>query len=195
MPGATSSRAVLPVPAGLPAVRGARAWRSLGLLMLAGLLTACASSDRIDTRYTAQSQGSRVLFIVLHYTSGDFANALEILTKGPVSSHYLIDAENPPTVYRLVDESRRAHHAGLSSWEGFTGLNASSIGIEIVNRGFLDKPTGPFAPYPAAQTERMVALGCKFYYLGLAHLAHLRAKMRVLCPENPHFLRLNLLPA
>jgi N-acetylmuramoyl-L-alanine amidase len=158
MPGATSSRAVLPVPAGPPAVRGARAWRRLGLLMLAGLLTACASSDRIDTRYTAQSQGSRVLFIVLHYTSGDFANALEILTKGPVSSHYLIDAENPPTVYRLVDESRRAHHAGLSSWEGFTGLNASSIGIEIVNRGFLDKPTGPYAPYPAAQTERMVAL-------------------------------------
>ena len=126
-------------------------------LLLAALLTACASSSRIDTRYTAVSQQSRVEFIVLHYTTGVFKGALQILTEGPVSSHYLVDI-NPPTVYRLVEESRRAHHAGVSSWGGMTALNASSIGIEIVNRGFLDHPFGRYEPYHTAQTQRVIEL-------------------------------------
>jgi N-acetylmuramoyl-L-alanine amidase len=163
MPGAPIGRAWSPdIAAARPAAPIHRPRRPASGVLLAALLAAlvagCASGPAIDTRYTALSQGSRVSFIVLHYTSGDFANALKILTEGPVSSHYLITADDPPTVYRLVDESRRAHHAGVSSWEGMTGLNSSSIGIEIVNRGFLDKPTGPYAPYPSAQTERMVAL-------------------------------------
>ena len=93
----------------------------------------------------------------MHYTTGVFKGALQILTEGPVSSHYLVDID-PPTVYRLVDEDRRAFHAGVSSWEGRTALNASSIGIEIVNRGFLDQPFGRYQPYPEVQTERVIAL-------------------------------------
>lgn len=121
------------------------------------LLTACASGPRIDGRYNAASQDSRVQFIVIHYTEGNFDSALKTLTEGPVSSHYLV-AENPVAVYQLVPEDRRAYHAGVSSWEGMTGLNASSIGIEIVNHGFLDTESGPYQPYPEAQIARVVAL-------------------------------------
>ena len=125
------------------------------ILALAALfLAGCATGPKIDTTYRAVGQDSRVQFLVLHYTWGDFENALGILTQGPVSSHYLV-RDDPPTVYQLVDESRRAYHAGLSSWQGNTNLNASSIGIEIVNRG---DALGDFQEYPKTQMDVVVEL-------------------------------------
>jgi hypothetical protein len=34
--------------------------------------------------------------------------------------------------YRILDKKYRANHAGLSMWNGETGLNRSSVGIELV---------------------------------------------------------------
>lgn len=123
------------------------------------LLAACATGPvAFDDTYTSRSQESRVQFLVLHYTEGDFAGSLKILTEGPVSSHYLVNID-PPTVYRLVDESRTAHHAGVSSWKGYTQLNASSIGIEIVNRAFRGTPDPQnWAEYPKAQMDVVLEL-------------------------------------
>ncbi len=45
------------------------------------------------------------------------------------------------TVRRLVNDAQRAWHAGTSSWTGETALNDTSIGIEIVNPGFIDSET------------------------------------------------------
>jgi N-acetylmuramoyl-L-alanine amidase len=120
------------------------------LLFLAG----CASGPRIDTSHTAANQDSRVQFLVLHFTSSDFASSLKILTEGPVSSHYLV-RDDPPTVYRLVDEDRRAYHAGVSYWKGNTHLNAASIGIEIVNEGLQG---GAWQRYPKAQMDVVLEL-------------------------------------
>ncbi|MFG5410865.1 N-acetylmuramoyl-L-alanine amidase [Piscinibacter sakaiensis] len=122
-------------------------------------MTACAGPGglAIDRRYSAASQDSRVQFIVLHYTDGELGPSLDILTRGPVSSHYLVDRD-PPTIYQLVDETRRAYHAGASSWEGVTALNASSIGIEIVNDGYQGDRFGPYQPYPPAQIDAVIAL-------------------------------------
>ena len=122
---------------------------------LALLLAGCATGPRIDTSYTAAGQDSRVQFLVLHFTSTDFDPALRILTGDRVSSHYLV-RDDPPAIYRLVDEGRRAYHAGVSSWKGYTQLNANSIGIEIVNRGD-DDPSG-WAPYPDAQMDLVMEL-------------------------------------
>ena len=127
-----------------------RKYLALACLFLAG----CATGPRLDTTYTSVGQDSRVQFLVLHYTWGDFDNALGILTKGAVSSHYLV-REDPPTIYYLVDESRRAYHAGVSSWQGNTNLNAASIGIEIVNSG--DR-LGDYQEYPKAQMDAVLAL-------------------------------------
>ncbi len=121
------------------------------------VLGGCAAPG-IDTTYTAVSQDSRVQFLVLHFTSTDFANSLDILARGPVSSHYLV-RDDPPTVYRLVDENRRAFHAGESAWQGYTQLNAASIGIEIVNRGYEDTPSGRvWLDYPSAQVDAVIKL-------------------------------------
>jgi N-acetylmuramoyl-L-alanine amidase len=129
------------------------------LAILSGMaaLTGCSAQPPIDTRYHAVSQDSRVQFIVLHYTEIDFAHSLHRLTQEEVSSHYLID-DSPPTIYRLVDEDRRAWHAGPSYWGGYTHLNANSIGIEIVNLGNHGDPRAAYAEYPEAQIERVIEL-------------------------------------
>nr|WP_137886066.1 N-acetylmuramoyl-L-alanine amidase [Pseudomonas sp. 2FE] len=128
------------------------------LVLMLALLAGCASGPRIDTSHPSVNQDSRVQFVILHYTSTGLARSLQLLTQGEVSSHYLIGAA-PPTIYRLVDESRRAWHAGESEWQGRTWLNASSIGIELVNEGYEDTPNGRvWHPYSEAQIEALIAL-------------------------------------
>lgn len=119
------------------------------------LLAGCAT-PRIDTSYESVSQSSRVRFLVLHYTEGDFPRSLEILTNGPVSSHYLV-RDDPPQIFRLVDENRRAWHAGAGQWAGHPDINSLSIGIEIVNRGG-DPVTGVWEDFPKAQMDLVMWL-------------------------------------
>jgi N-acetylmuramoyl-L-alanine amidase len=74
--------------------------------------------------------------IVLHYTGMTSAAAALARLRDPaakVSAHYLVEEDG--TVWQLVDEARRAWHAGTSFWRGRTALNGRSIGIEIANPG------------------------------------------------------------
>lgn len=74
--------------------------------------------------------------IVLHYTGMQTAAAaLERLCapESKVSAHFLIEEDG--TIHQLVEPRKRAWHAGISFWQGRSGLNDTSIGIEIVNPG------------------------------------------------------------
>ena len=73
-------------------------------------------------------------FLVLHYTACPFERSLHLLTT-KVSAHYLVD-DTDTKIYRLVDETKRAWHAGKAYWAGTTDVNSFSIGIEIVNIGY-----------------------------------------------------------
>jgi len=80
--------------------------------------------------------GTPVSMVVLHYTGMESADAaLQRLTdpEAKVSSHYMVAEDG--TVVRMVDEARRAWHAGRSYWRGITDVNSASVGIEIVNPG------------------------------------------------------------
>jgi len=93
--------------------------------------------------------------LVLHYTGMQTAEvALERLRDpaAKVSAHYCVDEDG--TVYALVPEARRAWHAGVSFWAGITDINASSIGIEIVNPGH----EFGYRAFPEAQIEALIAL-------------------------------------
>lgn len=130
------------------------------LVMLVALLAGCATGGlRINTEHSSRAQDSRIRYIIVHYTAGDSARALAVLTSGQVSAHYLVDNDASATIYRLVDENRRAWHAGDSEWEGRNSLNASSIGIELVNRGFRDTSEGRvWYPFPQAQIDALILL-------------------------------------
>ncbi|KPA96594.1 MULTISPECIES: N-acetylmuramoyl-L-alanine amidase [Pseudomonas] len=131
----------------------------LPLLSAALLLAGCASGPRLDTSHPSVNHDSRAQFVIVHYTSANMENSLRLLTHGQVSSHYLIGDNNPATTYKLVDESQRAWHAGESEWQGRTWLNSSSIGIEIVNPGFRETPTGRvWYPYSEAQIQALIVL-------------------------------------
>lgn len=123
------------------------------------LLAGCSSGPRLNTSHPSVNHDNRVQFVVVHYTSANLERSLALLTHGQVSSHYLIGDDASGTIYKLVDESRRAWHAGESEWMGRTWLNSSSIGIEIVNPGYSDTPTGRvWYPYSEAQVQSLVVL-------------------------------------
>jgi N-acetylmuramoyl-L-alanine amidase len=80
--------------------------------------------------------GRRPDMIVLHYTGMEDAEAaLELLKArgSEVSAHYFVFEDG--RIVQMVQESRRAWHAGKSLWAGETDINSRSIGIEIVNPG------------------------------------------------------------
>lgn len=85
------------------------------------------------------NHGERLLPIdmaVLHYTDMESAQAALGRLGDPaaeVSAHYLIDEDG--AVYALVDEARRAWHAGAGFWAGVADINSRSIGIELQNPG------------------------------------------------------------
>ena len=82
--------------------------------------------------------------LVLHYTGMTSPAAAIARLCDPaakVSSHYVIDDDGRVT--QLVEEGRRAHHAGISHWRGHDDLNGRSIGIEITNPA-MSGATGPF---------------------------------------------------
>ena len=77
-----------------------------------------------------------ITMVVLHYTEMASAeDALARLTdaEAKVSAHYLIS--DAGEVIRLVDEDKRAWHAGLSYWRGHPDVNSASIGIELDHPG------------------------------------------------------------
>ncbi len=80
--------------------------------------------------------GCSVDMVILHYTGMKTAGEAVDRLRDPaakVSSHYVVDEDGG--VLRLVGETRRAFHAGVSYWRGRRVLNNWSVGIEIVNPG------------------------------------------------------------
>lgn len=132
---------------------------SLLALLAAALLTvACSRTKHVTgynpTRKTYHASPNinerTASFVVLHHTACNFDTAYMLLAtkKGKVSSHYLIDRDG--TILQLVDEKKRAWHAGASKWFSLQDLNTASIGIEIVNTGF--------EPFPDRQIDSLLVL-------------------------------------
>ena len=96
-----------------------------------------------------------VSVLVLHYTGMESAEAAIARLRDPaakVSAHYLVAEDG--TILRMVDEDKRAWHAGVSYWRGMTGLNGHSIGIEIVNPGH----DWGYRPFPDEQIAALIPL-------------------------------------
>ncbi|HEX7008219.1 MAG TPA: N-acetylmuramoyl-L-alanine amidase [Alphaproteobacteria bacterium] len=92
--------------------------------------------DCPSPNHEPRPNGTAVDILLLHYTgmrSGASALSRLIDPEAKVSAHYMIDEDG--TIYRLVEEERRAWHAGVAAWAGASDINGRSIGIELVNPG------------------------------------------------------------
>ena len=98
--------------------------------------------------------------LVFHYTGMETgAQALERMCDpdAQVSAHYMIWEDG--RIVQLVEEDKRAWHAGVSSWKGEADLNSRSIGIEIVNGGHdWPLPGDVLPPYPQVQIDALIRL-------------------------------------
>ncbi|MFY9287808.1 MAG: N-acetylmuramoyl-L-alanine amidase [Alphaproteobacteria bacterium] len=91
-------------------------------------------------------------YILLHYTgmpTGDEALQRLCDPKAKVSAHYLIEEDG--RIFKLVDEAKRAWHAGQGFWKGITDINSASIGIELVNPGHQNG----YRKFPPAQIDAL----------------------------------------
>lgn len=106
-------------------------------------------SPNFDTRKLPVSM------LVLHYTGmPDARSAIEWMAspESKVSAHYVVTEEGE--IVRMVDEDKRAWHAGQSYWRGITDVNSASIGIEIVNPGH----EWGYRAFPRPQMEALIPL-------------------------------------
>lgn len=119
-------------------------------LVIIFFILSCSTSDTviindmqntitISTEYKSESYNLRIQYIILHYTALNDELSIKALTSHGVSSHYLITTKEEEPIYRLVEESNRAWHAGVTMFDNRGSINDSSIGIEIVNLGFKRK--------------------------------------------------------
>lgn len=111
--------------------------------------------SRSSPNFNERREGKKPTILVQHYTGMQSAEAaLERLCDrdAGVSSHYLIDEAG--IIYQLVEEEKRAWHAGVGYWRGEEDLNSASIGIEIVNPGH----EFGYQPFPEVQIQSVIHL-------------------------------------
>ena len=114
-----------------------------------------AAEVRPSPNHDERRGGLRPDMIVLHYTGmPDAAGALDLLCspQSKVSAHYFVFEDG--YIVQMVEESRRAWHAGTSFWAGETDINSCSIGIEIANPGH----DYGYPDFPKRQIAAVIAL-------------------------------------
>ena len=114
-----------------------------------------AIEHRASPNHGERAAGKPVDMIILHYTgmaSAERAVSWLCDPESGVSSHYVVFEDG--RIVQLVDERRRAWHAGKSYWAGETDINSRSVGIEIANPGH----EFGYRPFPEEQIRALIAL-------------------------------------
>jgi N-acetylmuramoyl-L-alanine amidase len=112
-------------------------------------------SKRLTLNFDDRPEDGKIDMLVMHYTgmkSGEEAFNRLCDPEAKVSAHYMVYEDG--SIINLVQEDKRAWHAGISCWRGISSLNDTSIGIEIVNPGH----EWGYRKFPEEQMEALVVL-------------------------------------
>jgi N-acetylmuramoyl-L-alanine amidase len=96
------------------------------------------SADRRLTPNVSKGRSISPTGIVMHYTAGEtHEGAVEWLTNpaAKASAHFVVGVNGELT--QLAPLFVRTWHAGPSAYRGLTDMNSHTVGIELVNPGFL----------------------------------------------------------
>ena len=105
------------------------------------------NNKRVEWQETPNKNGhleeQKPRYVIIHYTgSSNIQSAINTFKnrQSQASAHLIIGNDG-----RMVQMGRfheRCWHAGVSEWQGLRGLNSYSVGIELVNWGWLSGGTG-----------------------------------------------------
>ena len=112
-------------------------------------------NEILSPNFNDRAANIELTSIVVHYTGmKDAPSAVARLCDpaSKVGAHYVIDESG--NTLPLIDESKRAWHAGESFWRGMRDMNSASIGIELVNPGH----EFGYHPFPEAQIAAFTKL-------------------------------------
>lgn len=138
----------------------------------------------ISPNHGIRRDGVQPHLIVLHYTG--MASCAEAKARlcdpvHEVSSHWLLDTDG--RAEQLVDEGRRAWHAGAGEWGGVTDVNSASIGIELQNPGQMPFPE----PQMAALEALLAAIMARWGIRPKGVIAHSDMAPSRKADPGPHF--------
>ena len=114
-------------------MRGHFTFYILHFALLLSLVLPAAANVTFSNAYRSPRNAERAVrknttLIVLHTTEASFTSVNKLSANG--ECHYLVNTDG--VVYRIIDHRRVAFHAGRSMWNGRSGVDDFSIGIEIV---------------------------------------------------------------
>jgi N-acetylmuramoyl-L-alanine amidase len=87
-----------------------------------------AITDQLSPLNIKRPRRPKTLYIVLHTTEGEDEGSLSKLVRFG-EAHYFVSSTGK--VYRIIDKSKIAKHAGRSMWDGLSTIDNYSIGIEV----------------------------------------------------------------
>lgn len=125
------------------------------MMRLAGSVDYDLAQSRPSPNFNDRRDGKKISMLVLHYTGMKSAEAALDRLCDPdaqVSAHYCVNEQGQ--VFQLVEEQKRAWHAGIGYWRGEKDINSASIGIEIVNPGH----EFGYIPFPPEQMQAVIQL-------------------------------------
>jgi N-acetylmuramoyl-L-alanine amidase len=96
----------------------------------------------VDFRLSPNRKTARLdpRFLIVHYTAGGSFESTVKWFENPAakaSAHIVIGRDGE--IVQMVRFDQIAWHAGISTWNGFTGINNYGIGIELDNAGKLEQ--------------------------------------------------------
>ena len=96
-----------------------------------------------------------IQYLIIHYSGMQSARVSMERLKNPnskVSCHYFINRNGD--IYKMIDDTKVAWHAGKSKWKNIKNLNKYSIGIEIQNKGHFIN----YQSFPKKQISPLIIL-------------------------------------
>lgn len=106
------------------------------------------------TQGNSPNQGGKLVprYLVFHFTAGrSMKSSVDWLSnpQAKASAHLVVGRDG--SITQLVPFNKVAWHAGQSHWNGITGLNNYSIGIEMDNAGELRKTGNKYLTWFSAE--------------------------------------------
>ncbi|CAJ0943828.1 unnamed protein product, partial [Mesorhabditis belari] len=102
-----------------------------------------------DDHSAVKNTRDKTIIVVHHTVDPTLPDTILSLKNAGLSVQYIVDRDGK--IYRLVDDYRRAYHAGAGIWRGdgctVDDTNTRSVGIETVNTGG--------EPYPDVQVKAL----------------------------------------